>query len=109
MPSNWQAWGVMEFRRGNVNRARELFQEGVWADPDSRDVAYVWQVRNLVTSRVWLCCTACEHAHGDAQVLQRQHVKQNLLTAIPMATLDDMSSQAGSVWANKEFSTFVNP
>jgi len=39
-----QAWGVMEFRRGNVERARELFQEGVWADSSSRDVAYVWQV-----------------------------------------------------------------
>ena len=40
-----QAWGVMEFRRGNISRARELFQEGVWADPDNRDVAYVWQVQ----------------------------------------------------------------
>jgi hypothetical protein len=35
----------MEFRRGNISRARELFQEGVWADPDNRDVAYVWQVQ----------------------------------------------------------------
>lgn len=40
----WQGWGVMEYRRGNFDRARELLQEGVWADSGSKNVAYVWQV-----------------------------------------------------------------
>ena len=35
---------MMEFRRGNLERARELLQQGVWANSGSRDVAYVWQV-----------------------------------------------------------------
>jgi hypothetical protein len=40
-----QAWGVLEHRAGNLNRARELFQQGVWAQPKGKDVALVWQVR----------------------------------------------------------------
>ena len=39
-----QAYGCMEFRRGNMDKARELFQHGVWADPSSRGVTAVWQV-----------------------------------------------------------------
>ena len=35
---------MMEFRRGHLAKARELFQQGVWADSNSRDVAYIWQV-----------------------------------------------------------------
>lgn len=38
-----QAWGVFEFRDGNLDKARELFQQGVWADPSSTDVARVFQ------------------------------------------------------------------
>ena len=37
-----QAWGVMEYREGNLDRARELLQQGVWADPNSADVAKVF-------------------------------------------------------------------
>ena len=37
-----QAWGVMEYREGNLDRARELLQQGVWADPNSKDVAKVF-------------------------------------------------------------------
>ena len=40
-----QAWGVLEYRAGNLDRARELFQQGVWAQPKGRDVCLVWQVR----------------------------------------------------------------
>ena len=39
-----QAWGVLEHRAGNLERARELFQQGVWAQPKGRDVCTVWQV-----------------------------------------------------------------
>lgn len=38
-----QAWGVLEHRAGNLDRARDLFQQGVWAQPKDRDVALVWQ------------------------------------------------------------------
>ena len=38
-----QAWGVLEFRDGHSEKARELFQQGVWADPSSIDVAHVFQ------------------------------------------------------------------
>lgn len=41
-----QAWGVLEHRAGNISRARELFQQGVWAQPRGKAVAYVWQVRS---------------------------------------------------------------
>ncbi len=40
---------MMEFRRGNLERARELLQQGVWANSGSRDVAYVWQVNCRVS------------------------------------------------------------
>ena len=43
----WQAWGVLEHREGNPNRAREMFQQAVWAQPKGKDVAVVWQVRVL--------------------------------------------------------------
>ncbi len=33
----------MEFRQGNLSKARELFQRGIWADPDSPSVALVFQ------------------------------------------------------------------
>ena len=36
---------MLEHRAGNLDRARELFQQGVWAQPRGRDVATVWQVR----------------------------------------------------------------
>lgn len=42
----WQAWGVMEYQLGNFDEARRLFQEGVWADPSSKDVVYIFQVRH---------------------------------------------------------------
>ena len=32
----------MEYREGNLDRARELLQQGVWADPTSPDVAKVF-------------------------------------------------------------------
>jgi hypothetical protein len=43
-----QAWGVLEHRAGNLERARELFQQGVWAQPGSKDVTYVWQAWGLL-------------------------------------------------------------
>lgn len=39
-----QAWGVLEHKEGNLNRAREMFQQAVWAQPKGKDVATVWQV-----------------------------------------------------------------
>ena len=49
-----QAYGCMEFRRGNMDKARELFQNGVWADPSSKGVTAVWQVSPAN------CCSAAE-------------------------------------------------
>ena len=40
-----QAWGVLEHSEGNLKGAREMFQQGVWAQPKGRDVGTVWQVR----------------------------------------------------------------
>lgn len=42
----WQAWGVLEWRQGNIEEARRLFQQGIWADPKSKDVCTVFQVTN---------------------------------------------------------------
>lgn len=33
----------MEQRQGNLDRARELFQAGVWAEPGAATVTTVWQ------------------------------------------------------------------
>lgn len=41
---SWQAWGVMEFREGAHDEARELFQRGVWADPKSDDAPFIFHV-----------------------------------------------------------------
>lgn len=41
----FQAWGVMEARAGQLEAARELFQQGVWsAPPRDRNVALLFQV-----------------------------------------------------------------
>lgn len=45
-----QAWGVLEHKEGNLNRAREMFQQAVWAQPKGKDVATVWQVCTLCAS-----------------------------------------------------------
>ena len=42
---------MLEFRQGNLAEARQLFQQGVWADPNSRDVAFVWQAWALLEIR----------------------------------------------------------
>merc|ERR1712091_496554 len=42
LPS-WQAWGVLEWQRGETERARELFQQGVWASPQSRGVVAIFK------------------------------------------------------------------
>ncbi|KAF5836098.1 hypothetical protein DUNSADRAFT_6469 [Dunaliella salina] len=55
----WQAWCVLEAREkelppnqmrqcGNVDRARQLFQEGVWADPRSTSTAVVLQAWGML-------------------------------------------------------------
>ena len=46
-----QAWGVLEYRAGNLERARELFQQGVWAQPKGRDICLIWQVRPAARPR----------------------------------------------------------
>lgn len=43
-----QAWGLLEQKAGNLDRARELFQQGVWAQPGSKDVTYVWQAWGIL-------------------------------------------------------------
>ena len=40
----YQAWGMMEWKGGNLDIARDLFQRGVWADPSNRDATRVFQV-----------------------------------------------------------------
>lgn len=37
--------------QGNVERARALFQEGVWADPSSRDTVYVLHAWGCLEAR----------------------------------------------------------
>lgn len=47
----WQAWGVMEFRCGNFDTARALFQRGVWAEPKSKDAAKLFQAWGVLEDR----------------------------------------------------------
>ena len=56
-----QAWGMLEARAGNLARARELFQQGVWAQPASRNVSRVWQVRPRAPFTAMLCA---QRAHA---------------------------------------------
>ena len=58
-----QAWGVLEYRAGNLERARELFQQGVWAQPKGRDVCLVWQVRSTPPPKP-LHCRAVSAVHS---------------------------------------------
>lgn len=41
----WQAWAVMELRAKDYERARQLFQRGVWAAPKDPNLVWLWQVR----------------------------------------------------------------
>jgi tetratricopeptide (TPR) repeat protein len=41
---NWQAWAVLEGRLGNNEEAREIFQRGVRANSNSRNLVQLWQV-----------------------------------------------------------------
>lgn len=40
----WQAWAVMEFKLRNYEKARQLFQRGVWAAPKDPNLVWLWQV-----------------------------------------------------------------
>lgn len=73
----------MEFRRGNVNRARELFQEGVWADPDSRDVAYVWQVLDFFERMFLTVLQPCKHAPERHKLPSKGALCQAACVALP--------------------------
>lgn len=46
-----QAWGVMELQAGDLEAARRLFQEGVWADPGNRDVVYIFHAWGTLEMR----------------------------------------------------------
>lgn len=41
----WQAWAVMELRAKQYERARQLFQRGVWAAPKDPNLVWLWQAR----------------------------------------------------------------
>jgi tetratricopeptide (TPR) repeat protein len=41
----YQAWGMLEWKDGNAEAARDLFQRGVWADPKNPNATRVFQVR----------------------------------------------------------------
>jgi hypothetical protein len=56
----YQAWGMMEWKEGNLDVARDLFQRGVWADPVNRNATRVFQVR--AHSLLPLCASACAHS-----------------------------------------------
>jgi hypothetical protein len=53
-----QAWGVLEARAGDLPRARELFQQGVWSQPGNCSVSRVWQARRrpYPNSSRAVCC-----------------------------------------------------
>ena len=62
-----QAWGVLEHSEGNLKGAREMFQQGVWAQPKGRDVGTVWQVRPPPKWPLWACLDSAfiqEQLHG---------------------------------------------
>lgn len=41
----------MEARLGNMGRAREIFQEGVWANPTSKSVDRIWHAWGVFERR----------------------------------------------------------
>eukprot|EP00559_Dactyliosolen_fragilissimus_P006427 CAMPEP_0184859160 /NCGR_PEP_ID=MMETSP0580-20130426/4174_1 /TAXON_ID=1118495 /ORGANISM="Dactyliosolen fragilissimus" /LENGTH=1113 /DNA_ID=CAMNT_0027355635 /DNA_START=298 /DNA_END=3639 /DNA_ORIENTATION=- len=54
----WQAWGVLEFRHGTPSRARDVFQQGIWACAQSsggqsggRRCARLWQAWGVLEAR----------------------------------------------------------
>ena len=57
----------MEQRLGNLKRAREVFQSGVWAEPGSPNVATVWQA--------WAMLEAHEGNHDLARQMLKCAVK----------------------------------
>ena len=62
--ATYQAWGLMEASvrpgcRGGVVRAREVFQQGVWAAPRGKGVSKLWQS--------WAIMEANNYQVGDAE------------------------------------------
>ena len=49
--ANWQAWAIAEWRIGHVDRARELFQRGVWVAPRSRNACRLFQAWGVLEER----------------------------------------------------------
>ncbi len=80
-----QAWGVMEARAGNLDAARELFQQGVWsAPPRDRDVSLIFQA--------WAVLEAGAGNHSMARQLFKCAVKAN-----PKSEPSWLVSRAGAV------------
>ena len=84
----WQAWGVLEFRQGDLERARQLFQEGVWADPGNKDVVVVFQVRGGGTkSYIAIAESAIKRKRGNMQLYVVMHAEDNPYSVPPRCTL----------------------
>ena len=47
LPS-YQAYGRMEWRNGDVEGARDLFQRGIWADPNAKGSCHIFQAWGLL-------------------------------------------------------------
>ena len=54
----WQAWGVLETKYGSAEKARDLFQQGIWACAQSsggqsggRRCARLWQAWGVLEAR----------------------------------------------------------
>lgn len=62
----WQAWAVMELKLQNYEKARQLFQRGVWAAPKDPNLAWLWQVRPATRPpSVFGPGYACMHTRGS--------------------------------------------
>lgn len=55
----WQAWGVLETREGNLDEARRIFQEGIWAcaqltggQSGGYSCARLWQAWGVLEAKV---------------------------------------------------------
>ena len=48
---SWQAWGMLEAECGNVQKARQVFQQGVWACPKGGNTVRILQSWAILEAR----------------------------------------------------------
>jgi len=83
----WQAWGVMEASLGNLDRARQLYQEGVWADPRSRNTVWVLHA--------WGCLEQAQGKLSLARELFKAAIRVDPKSEAVWSTWITMEQEAG--------------